>query len=409
MPESAVLAVDGGPRAVTADFPRVPRYGQVEVDAVTRLIQASHLSETARGPACAAIEDAFAAVVGTAHALSFNSGTASLHSALHAVGVGPDSGPVIVSPMTWISAITAVFHAGAHPVFVDIEPDSPNLTPDLPEGTTAAAVMATHAWGIPARIDQIAAAGMPVIEDCSHAHGAIYRGRPVGSWGAAGCFSLQESKAVSAGEGGILTTSDRLVYERAMTVGHHPHRLAAELTLAETAPLSVAGAAWKYRMPALNAAIGLEQLRRLPERAAASEKNFTALLDAINAADLPIRVPEVAADSVRGWYGTPLYFAEDAADPQALHRALVAEGIPVRAAYDDWTASPVLAAPALAGRFWAAARDYRPPQPESLPNYQQARRRMIVMKIPDIPAEDYMLAVTAALTKITAAWRRINA
>jgi dTDP-4-amino-4,6-dideoxygalactose transaminase len=307
--------------------------------------------------------------------------------------------------MTWISAITAIFQAGAHPVFCDIEPDTPNLSAKTLT-SNAAAIMATHAWGMPALVDQLAETGMPVVEDCSHAHGAIYRGRPVGSWGAAGCFSLQESKAVSAGEGGILTTSDRLVYERAMTVGHHPHRLTAELTLAETRPLKSAGASWKYRMPALNAVIGVEQLRRLPERAAASARNLAVLLDEINAADLPIRVPEPADDSVRGWYGVPLYFADEADSPRARHDALIAEGVPLRALYEDWTTSPVLADRTVAARFWPSARGYQPPCPDSLPNYQQARRRLVVLKIPDTPAESYMLDVAVALTKVTRAWPR---
>jgi perosamine synthetase len=377
-----------------------------------RLLDAGHLSETGRGPACAAIEEAFAGSVSSRYALSFNSGTASLHAALHAVGTGPGSAPVVVSPMTWISAITAVFHAGAVPVFCDIEPDSPNLSPTALDAlrSPAAAVIVTHAWGIPARVDALAAAvSCPLIEDCSQAHGAIYRGRPVGSWGAAGCFSLQESKAVSAGEGGILTTSDRGVYERAMTVGHHPHRLAAELTGPDTAILAAAGASWKYRMPALNAVIGVEQLRRLPKRAAACAANYKVLAGVIRSAGLPIRLPPVDAGSVRGWYGTPIEFIEPVTDPHALRRALNAEGIPVRAAYDDWITTPILADQELAARFWPSARRYHPPEPGSLPNYQHARRQMTVLKIPGVAAADYMRDIAAALGKITAQWDRVTA
>jgi dTDP-4-amino-4,6-dideoxygalactose transaminase len=95
---------------------------------------------------------------------------------------------------------------------------------------------------------------------------SVYRGRPVGSWGAAGCFSLQESKAVSGGEGGILTTSNAVIYQRAMTLGHHPLRLADELTDPDLLPLTEAAASYKFRMPALAAVIALQQLRSLPEQ-----------------------------------------------------------------------------------------------------------------------------------------------
>lgn len=411
-PDRQRLAIHGGRPRVISAFPRLPRYGPAEQAAIMRLLAAGRLSETGRGPACTEIEDAFAGSAGSRYALSFNSGTASLHAALHAVGAGPDSAPVVVSPMTWISAITAVFHAGAIPVFCDIEPDSPNLSPIAlgAMGIPAAAVIVTHAWGIPARVDALAAAvSCPLIEDCSHAHGAIYRGRPVGSLGAAGCFSLQESKAVSAGEGGILTTSDRGVYERAMTVGHHPHRLAAELTRADTVLLAAAGASWKYRMPALNAVIGVEQLRRLPERAAACAANYKVLAEVIRNAGLPIRLLSVEADSVRGWYGTPIEFTEPVTDPHALHRALTAEGIRVRAAYDDWITTPILADQELTARFWPSARSYRPPDPASLPNYQHARRQTAVLKIPDIAAADYMRDIAAALGKVTVQWDRVAA
>ena len=104
------------PRQVTIPFPSHPKYGQAEITAVTRLMRSGHLSEVHRGPAVAALEDAFAVMTGTSRALSFESGTASLHAALHAAGAAPGQG-VTMSPMTWISAITAAFQAGSFPVF----------------------------------------------------------------------------------------------------------------------------------------------------------------------------------------------------------------------------------------------------------------------------------------------------
>ncbi|BAJ29286.1 MULTISPECIES: DegT/DnrJ/EryC1/StrS family aminotransferase [Kitasatospora] len=390
--------------AVTLPFPREPKYGQAEKDAVLKLLDDGHLSEINRGPATNALEAAFARLTGTRHALSFNSGTASLHAALHAVGASPEAG-VAVSPMTWVSALTAVFQAGSYPVFCDIEPDSPNIAAATITQAVGAcsAVLATHTWGVPARMDQLAAAtGLPIVEDCSHAHGALYQGRPVGSWGAAGCFSLQESKAVSGGEGGILTTTDRQVYERALTLGHHPARLAAELTLPDLLPFATTGAAYKYRMPALSAVIARQQLRSLPDRMLAAEQNLATLRKALEEYDVPLAWPEIGELSVRGWYGTPLTINVRVPDPVELSKRFKAAGVPVGSLYEDWTQAPLLQHPDLAARFWPhlAHSPYRPPTREELPNFHKAMRQMIVLKVPQILAPDYMEQVAEALAAV---------
>ncbi len=390
--------------AVTLPFPREPKYGQAEKDAVLKLLDDGHLSEINLGPATNALEAAFARLTGTRHALSFNSGTASLHAALHAVGVGPEAG-VAVSPMTWVSAITAVFQAGSYPVFCDIEPDSPNIaaTAVAEAAGTCSAVLATHTWGIPARMDQLAAATeLPIVEDCSHAHGALYQGRAVGSWGAAGCFSLQESKAVSGGEGGVLTTKDRQVYERALTLGHHPARLAAELTLPELKPFATTGAAYKYRMPALSAVIARQQLRSLPDRMLAAEQNLATLRKVLEEYDAPLSWPAIGELSVRGWYGTPLTISTRVPDPAGLSRRFKAAGIPVRSLYEDWTQAPLFQRPELAACFWphVTRSPYRPPTMDELPNFHTAMRQMIVLKVPQILAPDYMEQVAGALATV---------
>lgn len=387
---------------VSMPFPRARRYGPDEHRAVLALLEGDRLSETGRGAAVGELEDAFAALVGTSHALSFNSGTAALHAALHAAGANQHAG-VAVAPMTWISALTAVFHAGSFPIFCDIEPDSPNLAAPTIANEQCAAVLVTHAWGIPARMDTLTTAtDRPVVEDCSHAHGAVYAGRPVGSWGAAGCFSLQETKAVSGGEGGILTTSGRDIYERALTVGHHPHRLSAELTLPELLPLVETGAAYKYRMPALAAVIARQQLRDLPQRMAAAEANLDILRQIIDTNELPVTLPAIGDSSVRGWYGTPLYINTPADASQALFRDCITEGLPLRAQYPDWLRTPLLQRPDLLHRFWPHVRStaYRPPDPHAYPQYYRARRQMLVLKVPHIAAPDYMEQVGTALIKI---------
>jgi dTDP-4-amino-4,6-dideoxygalactose transaminase len=391
------------PATVTLSYPRTPRYGPDDQTAVHDLLDAGRLSDTGRGQAIAALEDAFAALVGTRYAVSFASGTASLHGALRGVGAHPDAG-VITSPLTWISAILVAFHTGSFPVFADIEPGSVNLDPAT-VGTAgeASAVLVTHAFGIPARMDALTAVtGAPIVEDCSHAHGARYAGRPVGSWGAAGCFSLMERKPVSGGEGGVLTTNSRAVYERALTLGHHPHRLTAELTDPALQPLASTGLGYKTRMPTVAAAIATVQLRRLATRMAASETNLARLLDVLHSHAAPITTPAVADHSRHGWYGTPLIITRPVADPAALFAACTAAGVPVRPLYDDWLSSPLLQDPVLLREAFPHVRHtgWRLPVPHALPNYQAARRQTLLLKVPDVPAADYMHQVGDALAAV---------
>ncbi|MGH3391175.1 MAG: DegT/DnrJ/EryC1/StrS family aminotransferase [Actinomadura sp.] len=384
-------------RRVTIPFPKRPKYGNAEIKAVTELLRSGALSEIGRGPATAALEDAFTAALCIPYALSFNSGTASLHAALHAVGASPEQG-VAMSPMTWISAINAAFHAGSFPVFTDLAEDSPNLDAAAFDPAMCSAVLVTHAWGVPAAMDQFADLRVPVVEDCSHAVGATYRGRRLGAWGAAGCFSLQESKAVSGGEGGIMTTADSEIYQRAMTVGHHPYRLAAELTVPDLLPLAEAAASYKFRMPAVAAVVAREQLSSLPGRMKDSESNLTHLTQLIEDAGLPIMPTPVPASSVRGWYGTPFTVLEPVADPVSLFTQCKAAGLPVRALYTDWLTTPLFQEPALVERFWPHMRGrWTRPDARSFPNYQRFRNQTVVLKVPDLPAPDYMEQVAAVL------------
>lgn len=400
MPEPATTAL-----GVTLPYPKAAQYGQAERAAVMRLLREGRLSETQRGSATAALEDAFAEMAGTAHALSFTSGTAALHAAIHAAGTDSDQG-VLVSPMTWLSALTAVFHAGSFPLFADLEPGgSSNLDPRAvaAHGAGCSVVMVTHAWGIPAAMDDLlAATGRPVIEDCSHAHGALYRGRPVGSWGAAGVFSTQERKAVSGGEGGVLTTRSREIYERALVLGHHPHRLEKELTLKELTPLASTGCGYQFRMPALAAVIAREQLRHLPVRMAAAETNLAHLQTVLRHHRAPLTIPALGEGTVRGWYGTPLIVTEPVPDPEALMDAALAASIPLRRPYTDWLRTPLFHDLKQLQQRWPHLRisPYTPPDPEAFPHYDQARRQTLLLKIPALPAPDYMGQVGAGLARL---------
>lgn len=172
-------------------------------------------------------ERAFAEATGARYALAMNSGTASLHSAYFALGVGPGT-EVIVPSYTWHATATPILQCGAVPVFCEIDPQTLTADPHdiqrrITERTRVISVL--HAWGNPAPMDRILEIagrhGLFVVEDCSHAHGAVYKGKPVGTWGHIGCFSCQGSKAVDGGEAGVAITDESAFLDRMLLLGHN--------------------------------------------------------------------------------------------------------------------------------------------------------------------------------------------
>src|SRR6201997_2139958 len=174
------------------------------------------------GAEVAAFEKEFAAYSGAQHGIGLNSGTSALHLALLAAGVGPGD-EVITVPFTFVASVAAVVYAGAQPVLVDIDPRSFTMDPATIQAAITPrtkAILPVHLYGQPADMDPITEVarrhGLLVIEDAAQAHGAKYKGRPVGSIGEIACFSFYPGKNLGAyGEGGAVTTSN---FEYARTI-----------------------------------------------------------------------------------------------------------------------------------------------------------------------------------------------
>jgi dTDP-4-amino-4,6-dideoxygalactose transaminase len=184
-----------------------PAVGDEEIAAVADTIRSGWLTT---GPRTAELERQFAAFCEARHAVALASGTAALHLSLLAVGVGPGD-EVITSPITWPATANVIVHAGATPVFVDVQEDDLNIDPALVRAALTErtrAILPVDLAGQPADLDPILALGLPVIEDAAHAAEAFYRGRKVGSIAHVTCFSLYATKNIAAGEGGIATTDD---------------------------------------------------------------------------------------------------------------------------------------------------------------------------------------------------------
>ncbi len=184
-----------------------------EIDAaIARVLDSCHF---VLGPEVAAFEQEFAAYCGTSECIALNSGTSALHLALLAAGVGPGD-EVITVPFTFVASVAAVLYAGAKPELVDIDPQSFTLDPAAIEKAITPrtkAILPVHLYGQPADMDPIMEIarqrGLVVIEDAAQAHGAKYKGKPVGSIGDMACFSFYPGKNLGAyGEGGAVTTSN---------------------------------------------------------------------------------------------------------------------------------------------------------------------------------------------------------
>jgi dTDP-4-amino-4,6-dideoxygalactose transaminase len=210
------------------------------------------------------LERQFADYIGTQHAVAVNSGTAALWISMNAMGIGPGD-EVIVPAYTYVATYTAVLFAGATPVLAEVD-DS--LTLDLEDAEAriterTKAIVPVHMLGSPARMDALMKLaderGLMVLEDCAQAAGAAFRGRRVGSFGRMGGFSLNYFKTFTAGDGGLLVTSDEELYIRAFGMhdqGHKPHRLGTEVGRRDILGMN-------FRINELTGAVALAQLRRL--------------------------------------------------------------------------------------------------------------------------------------------------
>lgn len=277
-----------------------PLLGREESNAAHAVIQTGWLSQ---GPEVAAFETEFAGEVGAAHACAVSNCTTALHLALLAVGAGP-GGEVITVSHSFIAGPNAICQTGASPVFVDIESDGYNIDPALIECAITSrtqAILVVHQMGMPcdvAAIVRIARANnLPVIEDAACAIGSQVQidgqwhkiGRPLGD---IVCFSFHPRKVLTTGEGGMITTDNtshdafaRLARQHGMSVPDAV-RHASPQVIFESYPIR----GYNYRMTDIQAAVGREQLRRLPEivaRRRALANRYRILLQSVSGASAP--------------------------------------------------------------------------------------------------------------------------
>jgi dTDP-4-amino-4,6-dideoxygalactose transaminase len=274
-----VTGVPGGRRSAAAEAldsqerPWVVPLSDVAVDEEIEraVMEAVRSGWWSMGPRVAAFEEEFASFCGAKRAFAVANGTAALHLALLAVGCSPGD-EVLVPSLNVVAAANTIGHAGAVPVFCDIEgPSSLNVDPNdigAAIGPATRAIMVMHYGGHPCRMDAVAdlAArhGLAVIEDAAHAPGATWRGRRCGTLGDVGCFSFFSNKNLPTGEGGMVVTDDDELAERIRLLrSHGMTTLTWDRHRGHAHTYDVLAQGFNYRLDELRAAIGLVQLRRL--------------------------------------------------------------------------------------------------------------------------------------------------
>lgn len=351
------------------------------------------------------------------YVLSVNSGTSALLSAYYGLGIGPGA-EVVVPAYTFFATATPLVLLGAKIKFADADEfggtDVGNLRTQISSNTLAIAI--THMWGIPCDMDSLALAvqGLPIVEDASHAHGAKYKSRVVGGIGEVGAWSLQGKKILTAGEGGILATSNRHVFERAVLLGHFNRRARNQVRNQDLSQFSTTGTGLNLRMHPLGAALAVAQAatldRQLVERQE-SAAAFAGKLQEIRCV-CPISPP---ADRTPSWYALPMLYVPEEMPGVTRERfveALRAEGaseVDIPRSTRPLTEYPIFYSQNL---YSKKPRSHMPPVVERRSAYPHAYslyEKMI--KVPSWYGPlrfDYANAYSLAFEKVAANWKDLR-
>ena len=266
-----------------------PDVGDAELDRIREVLDSGHLAD---GPVVREFESAFADYCGAEHAVAMANGTAALHAALVALGIG-EGDTVLTTPLSFVASANAVRLAGATPVFADVDPETFTLDPssveDVLQERDVDAVLPVHLYGLSADLGRIGDLAdeydCALLEDCAQAHGATYRGRRVGSVGDAGAFSFYPTKNMTTGEGGVVVTDrDDVAARLRRFVNHGRDGSGRHVEVGHN-----------FRMPSVAAAVGREQLEKLPTYTRKRREHAARLtegLDDVPGVETPAEPPE---------------------------------------------------------------------------------------------------------------------
>ncbi len=330
------LALLGGEKAVKSeqgDMFTWPIVTDRHEQAVLKVLRAGQMSSF---EVTKEFEKKYAGMLGRKFGLAYHNGTAAILGAMYGLGIGVGDEVIAPSLTYWATAAPA-YSLGATPVFADVDPETICIDPkDIEHRITprTKAIIVVHYAGMPVDMDAImeiaARHNLKIIEDCSHAHGALYKGKEIGTFGDAAAFSLMTGKSLAVGEAGILFTDDRKVYERAILFGHYIRH--DEITLKELKPfVGLPCGGFKHRMHQLSSAFGLVQLELYPRQMAEIDRAMNYFCDLLNdnAGIRPMRPPKGSNTTKGGWYFPLFKYVTEDLEGLSLSRfseAVCAEG-----------------------------------------------------------------------------------
>lgn len=333
------LAINGGKPVRVRRFPSWPHFSDDEIAAVTEVMRSGRVNYWT-GEQCGAFEEEFAAACGCKHAIAVTNGTIALELALRALGIGPGD-EVITSSRTFIASASCISMCGATPVFADVDPDSQNVSFDTFRAVLSKktrALIAVHLAGWPCEMSSIVDFARDhnlfVIEDCAQAQGAKSEGRLVGSFGDIAAFSFCQDKIMTTlGEGGMITTNNRSLWEKVWALKDHGKN-----------PISIHqkshtnGFRWMHdcvgtnaRMTEAQAAVGRSQLRKVPEWLKKRRSNASMLSAALSSISA-LRVPVPDSTIEHAFYRLYVFVRpdelKDGWSRDRIMSAIEAEGVP---------------------------------------------------------------------------------
>jgi perosamine synthetase len=275
-----------------------PQIGEEEIEAVVKVLKSGALTHgLGAGPTVTRFENAFAKFMKAKHAIAMNTGTGALHSTLAASGVSHGD-EVILPSFTYVATAEAIVMAGAKPVFVDIDPDTYNISSEAIENAVTKktkAIMPVDLYGLSADMQPIRDIadkhGVKIIEDAAQAHGAAYKGKPPGAFADAACWSFYASKNMTTGEGGMVTTNDKKIAETLRLLRSHGEKEKYKSVML----------GHNYHMPEMEAAIGCAQLEKLPKFVAKRRENAKRLTEKLNKAKR-LQLPCEPKGYTHSWY-----------------------------------------------------------------------------------------------------------
>ena len=328
------IALYGGEKTKTTPYGTGKRFGKEELALLEEALEQNTLFYW-RGNMTRRFCKKFADMYGAKYCAASSSGTASIHVALGAVGVGPGD-EVITSPITDMGSVIGILAQNAVPIFADLDPNAYNMTPEsvaakITDKTKA--IVVVHLAGNACEIDKIVelahARGIYVIEDCAQAYGCKYKGKYVGTFGDIGCYSLNDFKHISAGDGGmILTDSEEFYHNAVMFADKNYNRFGEEVAK------NVSTLGFNYRINELTAAVAIAQLDKVEDICAKRHAYGEKLNEALQG--IPGLYPhKILPDcECSYWFYMLRINAEEfGADRNEFAKALQAEGVPAGAGY----------------------------------------------------------------------------